>query len=218
MILNAFGCAFIHNWIKLNRSNRFHKSSLLRQVVFETYMLIQNCMLIMLALTIDNKESLLNLEIDSRKGEIAAVSFGAFVLGIAFKVLYYFCLHPWPIFRNMLCKNMKENLKYLTEEQSGQRGNILGNVLSMLTFMFWCGLTTSIYLIFSYMGLNQNDNQRKTLPSHQSSLLILISLASAIFLLGILFNAARPKGTKVRTIRKAHSTTTLRSIGKHDFN
>ena len=78
MTLNAFGCAFIHNWIKLNRENRFNRTSLLRQVVFETFMFMQNCMLIVLALTLENEDSLLNLEIHSRKGEIAGVCFCAF--------------------------------------------------------------------------------------------------------------------------------------------
>ena len=84
MILNAVGCAFIHNWIKLDRLSRFHRPSLLQQVVFEMFMFFQNSMLIIFSLTTDNEESLLNLEINSRRGKIAAVCFGVFLLGLFF--------------------------------------------------------------------------------------------------------------------------------------
>ena len=160
-------------------------------------MFIQNCMLVMLALTLDNEESLLNLEIKSRKHKVAAVCFVAFLLGMFFKVFYYYCLHPWPIFGNAVCRNMSETLKHLTIEQE----TLLGNVLSMLTFVCFSGLVTSIYLIFTYMSFNQSGIHRKTMPSHHSTLLILTSVGSAIFLVGILFNGARPKGVQPQSVR-----------------
>jgi hypothetical protein len=149
MLLNSFGCAFIHNWIKLKRSNRFHVRSLLRQVVFETFMFAQNCMLITFALTLDNESSLLNTEIKFKKDRVAGVCFVAFFLGLFLKAFYYYCLHPWPTFRGTMCSDLKETLRNLTEDG---KHSITENIQHILLFGCFSGFMTSIYLIIYHQS------------------------------------------------------------------